>query len=103
MKSARSKTWSDIHNQDPDQAWDIFLQRHNQLIFAVINKLVDDHDDVMEIYSFTLERLKKDNCKRLTTYFQHSREYSFDTWIAVVVRNCCMDWFRREKGRNPDA
>ena len=93
------ETWLDFFTKDPDHAWDSFLERFNKLIMAVIRKLVSDHDETMEIYAHVLENLKKDNYKKLTSYFDQHRDYSFESWIAVVVRNCCFDWFRREKGR----
>ena len=99
MKDSSSKSWIDLYRENPIKAWDALLQRHHQLIMAVIKKLVESHDDVMDLYTYTLENLKNDECKKLTTYFQQTRKCNFESWIAVVVRNCCMDWFRKEKGR----
>ena len=93
------ETWLDFFTKDPDRAWDSFLERFNKLIMAVIRKLVSDHDETMEIYAHVLENLKKDNYKKLTSFFDQRRDYGFESWIAVVARNCCFDWFRREKGR----
>jgi RNA polymerase sigma factor (sigma-70 family) len=94
------RNWLDLFKANPPHAWDIFLRRYNQLIIAAIEKLVLDHDDRMELYTFVLEHLKNDDCHKLTSYFTQSRHYNFETWIAVIVRNCCMDWFRKQKGRN---
>ena len=99
MKIER-KNWLDHYKADPSQAWNVFLKKYNQLIITVIEKLVLDYDDRMELYTFTLEHLKNDACHKLTSYFNKSRNYNFETWIAVIVRNCCMDWFREAKGRN---
>ena len=99
MKTPSGKAWIDLYRQEPEPTWQTFLQQYNRLIMAVIRKLVHDHDDVMELYSHTVEKLKENDCKKLTTYFSKPRKYNFETWIAVVVRNCCMDWFRKEEGR----
>ena len=99
MTTASSKDWVEQYGQTPDQAWEAFLQHHNRLIMAVIRKLVHDDDDVMDLYAYTVEKLRDNDCKKLTAYFSKPRNYTFETWIAVVVRNGCLDWFRKGKGR----
>lgn len=99
MKSSFGKDWNVRYDQEPEQAWECFLQAHHKLIMAVIRKFVDDYDSAMEIYTHTLERLRLDDCKKLTAFFSKPRSYSFQTWVAVVARNCCRDWFRMERGR----
>ncbi len=99
MKSSFGKDWIVHYGQEPEQAWGSFLQTHHKLIMAVIRKFVEDHDSAMEMYTHTLERLRLDDCKKLTAFFSKPRSYTFQTWVAVVVRNCCLDWFRMERGR----
>ncbi len=98
MSSQAEKAWISSFNDDPELGWGIFLQKYNQLIMAVISKFAQDHDDRMELYTYCVEQLKKDNLQRIISYFDQQREYAFEVWIAVVTRNCCMDWFRK-KGR----
>ena len=95
----KKKIWKDYIIKEPENAWDTFLKDYNQLIMAVISKLTCDYDDKMELYAHALLHLKKNNCEKLIAYFEKPRSYNFETWIAVVTRNCCMDWFRKEKGR----
>lgn len=99
MDSTQPHPWIDSYRKDPDSAWEMFISRYNKLVMAVIHKLVDDYDEAMDLYVYTLEKVKERDCKRLTDYSVKPRSYGFDTWIAVVARNCCMDWFRKEKGR----
>ena len=99
MISKFKNSWIDIHRENPTQAWQNFLESYDKLIKYVIQKLVSDYDEIMELYTTTLEQLKAKDYQKLTTYFEKKRNYNFETWIAVVVRNCCMDWFRKEKGR----
>lgn len=93
------QSWIDGYRSDPAEAWQTFLESYENLIQRVIHKLVDDYDERMELYCYCLEQLKANNYKKLTGYFENRHGYSFEVWIAVVVRNCCMDWFRKEHGR----
>ena len=79
--------------------WESFIQRYNDLILAVIRKMIRDHDEVMDAYAFALEKLREKQCQRLSAYFLKPRQYNYEVWIAIVVKNCCMDWFRAQKGR----
>ncbi len=99
MKTESKKSWMDLYLQNKDEGWKTFLEQHNRLIMTVINEHVQDHDEAMEIYTFLLDKLKVNNCKKLTSYYAKFLNYNFETWIAVVVRNCCIDWIRKEKGR----
>lgn len=99
MKPSASKEWITYYQREPTQAWQSFLLTYHQLIMAVVRKLVTDHDSVMELYTHTIGKLRDNDCKKLTAYFSKARFYSFETWIAVVVRNGCMDWFRKQEGR----
>ena len=95
----KNKNWKDYYKEKPEHAWNVFLQQYNRLVMAVISKMTKDYDDKMELYAHALLHLKKNNCEKLIAYFEKPRSYNFETWIAVVTRNCCMDWFRKEKGR----
>lgn len=99
MIAKLNKSWIDIYREDPVKAWQNFIESYDKLIKHVIQKLVRDYDEIMELYATALEQLKAKNYQKLTVYFEKKRNYNFETWIAVVVRNCCMDWFRKEKGR----
>jgi len=93
------KTLKDDFKINPEHTWNRFLQHYHQLIMAAISKLVQDHDDKMELYAYSLEQFKDNDCEKLFKYFEKPRNYNFETWIAVVTRNCGMDWFRKAHGR----
>ena len=99
MDSDPKDSWMKLNQKDSEKAWEAFTQKYIELIFNVIHKFCQDHDDVMDIYAFALENLKEKDCKRLTSYFQKKRNCNFEAWITVIVRNICFDWFRKEKGR----
>lgn len=99
MTSESNPPWAELFERNPDEAWQTFLADYHSLVMAVIRKIVHEHDDVMTLYADALERIKEDDCKKLTSYFSVQRSYEFETWIAVVVRNCCLDWLRKDGGR----
>ena len=99
MKLNSKKSWIDLYRKDSEQAWQFFTNHYNQLMMGVIHKLVNDSDEVMELYTYSVEKLREEDCAKLTKYFEKYRPYYFETWIAVVTRNCCLDWFLKEKGR----
>jgi RNA polymerase sigma factor (sigma-70 family) len=99
MVSDSKTVWYDHYQVNPEEAWASFLQQYNGLISGVIHKMIRDHDEAMDAYTFALEKLREENCQKLTGYFAKSRNYNFETWIAIVVKNCCLDWFRKQKGR----
>ncbi len=99
MTTLRGHDWNQAFRNDPEKAWSNFVQDSNRQIMAVIAKLVRDHDDQMELYTYVLEQFKKDKYKNIMAYFEQPRNYEFETWIVVVTRNCCFDWFRN-KGRS---
>ncbi len=99
MKLASKKSWAELYLQNKEEAWKSFLEQNNRLIMSVIKNIVYDQDEAMEAYCFALDKLKADDCRKLTSYYAKSRNYNFETWIAVVVRNCCIDWIRKDKGR----
>jgi len=99
MKLNPKQSWIDIYQKNPTGAWQSFIELYGNLISRVIHRFADDYDEQMELYTHALEQLKEHNCQKLLTYFGKKRGYNFETWIAVVARNCCMDWFRKEHGR----
>jgi DNA-directed RNA polymerase specialized sigma24 family protein len=83
-----------------DAAWDLFVERYRQLIFATIRHLATDYDDVMDVFASVCEALRQDDMARLRKYTErkaHSAQFS--TWLAAVVRNHTIDWFRHRDGR----
>jgi RNA polymerase sigma factor (sigma-70 family) len=83
-----------------DAAWDLFVERYRQLIFATIRHLATDYDDVMDIFASVCEALRANELARLRKYAERRAHGGrFSTWLAAVVRNQTIDWFRRRDGR----
>lgn len=81
-------------------AWDLFVERYRRLILASIRRLVQDHDDVMDVFSSVCQALSANDFARLRRYSgQSARGASVATWVVAVVRNLTIDWIRKQEGR----
>lgn len=91
---------SQLTSGHPEVAWDLFLERYRRLILATIRRLIEERDDVMDVFSRVCEALSADQLARLRRFSdQHVRRASFPTWLVVVVRNLTLDWLRERDGR----
>lgn len=52
----------------------------------------------MDAYAFILEQLRADDYRRLSSY-RHETDCTFETWLSVVARRLCLDYYRRKYGR----
>ncbi|MEO5508998.1 MAG: sigma-70 family RNA polymerase sigma factor [Longimicrobiales bacterium] len=85
---------------DDQAAWDLFSERYRPLIIASISSLLDDRDDVMDVFSTVCHALIKNDYARLKRYSdQSSNAASVSTWIVTVVHNLTVDWIRSRDGR----
>lgn len=82
-----------------DGAWERFLQRHSGTILNATWREAGDYDGRMERYVFILEQLKKDEFQRLRRYAADPRA-RFETWLTVVCRRLCVDYYRSRYGRD---
>jgi RNA polymerase sigma factor (sigma-70 family) len=81
-----------------DNAWAAFLGEYTKLLIHTARRAATDHDEAMEHYTFILDRLREDNCRRLRT-FSEDGTGKFTTWLVVVARRLCVDNRRRLHGR----
>ena len=86
----------------PDQelAWAEFLETYSRLILHVAHQTPRDRDVVMDRYTFAVEGLREQRCRRLRAFAADGRG-KFTTWLMVVVRRLCLDHDRRKYGRAP--
>ena len=52
----------------------------------------------MDRYTYALERLREDDCRRLRAYVRPGAG-EFTLWLVVVVRRLCLDHYRERYGR----
>ena len=57
-----------------------------------------DQDGAMDAYAYFLEQLRRDEFRALRAYVADPGS-RFSTWIAVVARRNCVDFFRQRYGR----
>ena len=81
-----------------ERAWAGFLRQYSGVILRVARAMGGGHDPTMDRYTFVVDALQRDDCKRLRAYAPEGRG-SFTTWLAVVARRLCLDEHRHRYGR----
>jgi RNA polymerase sigma factor (sigma-70 family) len=81
-----------------DAAWQRFIGEYSRLILSVARSLGGPYDAVMDRYAYTLDRLERDDFRKLRGYTTDPRA-KFTTWLVVVCRRICMDEHRSKFGR----
>jgi RNA polymerase sigma factor (sigma-70 family) len=81
-----------------EAAWDVFVARHHRLLLHVARKVMPASESAMDGYAQVLERLRRDNCRVLRGYSPDGRS-QFTTWLVVVTRRTCVDFYRQKYGR----
>jgi RNA polymerase sigma factor (sigma-70 family) len=85
-------------SRERDEAWASLVAKHSRLLLTVARTVAAEHDGAMDAYTYVLERLREDDCRRLAGYVSDGRS-SFSTWLVVVARRLCVDHYRRRYGR----
>ena len=81
-----------------DAAWAAFLDEYTKLILSAVRRTSSSYDDVMDRYTFVLDRLQNEDFRRLRVYPGDGRG-KFTTWLVVVTRRLCVDYHRKQYGR----
>lgn len=81
-----------------EAAWAEFVSEHSRLLIHVARDLFKQHDEAMDAYTCVLERLGEDDCRRLRGFEDDGRS-RFTTWLTVVARRLCLDYYRHRYGR----
>lgn len=87
-----------LHSPEPREAWVAFLDSYTPVMLQVIRNFEREEDAVEDCYLFVCEHLCQNGFRRLL-HFRPRGPAKFSTWLCVVVRNLCLDWHRREFGR----
>jgi len=82
-----------------DAAWSEFLARYSPLIMHVIRRHGLDDDRISECFIHVCGALSDDGFRRLIS-FRPDGPARFKTWLIAVVSNLCVDWRRKEQGRD---
>ncbi len=87
-----------LSSRRPDCAWDKFLNDYSPLILHIARRYENDDDRVMNCYVFVCEKLSDNHFRRLLK-FKPEGPAKFRTWLTTVVGNLCIDWRRKQYGR----
>ena len=83
-------------------AWEDLIARHTRLLLAVSRSFNGGHDEVMERYTYMLDKLCEENFRRLRK-FDDSSGARFSTWLTVTARHLCLDHLRSVYGRQREC
>jgi len=81
-----------------EAAWDAFVAQYSRLFVFMARRVMPDRDGAMDAYTYLLEQLRRDDFRAFGAYVADPRS-RFSTWIAVVARRTCVDFFRQRYGR----
>jgi RNA polymerase sigma factor (sigma-70 family) len=84
---------------EQDAAWADFVRAHTRTILAALRSLGGDHDLLMDRYTFVLEHLRADGCRRLRSFGDAERT-DCRVWLFVVARRLALDHYRHTYGRS---
>jgi len=82
-----------------EPAWESFLAVHHRLLLHVAHRFGKEHDAAMDAFAWMLDRLREDDFRRLRAFTADGRS-EFTTWLVVVARRLCLDWYRAKYGRD---
>ena len=81
-----------------DVAWREFVDAYSPIVRQVAQSTTASRDSAMDAYTFVLEQLREQNCRRLRVYGVRENT-RFSTWLLVVSRRLCIDFHRQRYGR----
>jgi hypothetical protein len=81
-----------------DVAWREFVHTYSTLLLQVARSTAATRDATMDSYTFVLEQLREEHCRRLRAYTARNGA-RFSTWLLVVAKRLCVDFHRRRYGR----
>ena len=81
-----------------DIAWREFVVTYSTLLLQVARSTATTRDAAMDSYTFVLEQLREQQCRRLRAYVARDGA-RFSTWLIVVAKRLCVDFHRRRYGR----
>ena len=91
--------------RDPDgedAAWREFVGTYSTLLLQVARSTAATRDAAMDTYTFVLEQLREQKCRRLRVYVARDGA-RFSTWLIVVAKRLSVDFHRRRYGRPQGA
>ncbi len=78
-------------------AWQKFILKYSNFIYAAVIKYTDDDDEKMAVYLHVLEKLHENRFERLRRFAFKAK---LSTWLTVVSRRLALDFLRGRYGRD---
>jgi RNA polymerase sigma factor (sigma-70 family) len=87
-----------LQGGSPDAAWKTFVERYAPQIMHMVRQRQYTAQMADDCFLFVCERLSDDGFARLQQ-FDPARGVAFRGWLNAVTANLCVEWHRREFGR----
>jgi len=81
-----------------ETAWAAFVETYTPLLLHTAYRFGHTYDEAMDRYSYFLEQLYRNDFQRLRG-FAAIGPGRFTTWLVVVARRLCLDYYRQRYGR----
>lgn len=88
-----------LFQQQPEQAWRVFIDRYADSIFSLIRSLGFDYDQAMDRFVFVCEKFCEKDFRRLKAIKYAGSRGELIPWIRQVVKRLCINWAWSEDGR----
>jgi len=89
---------NDLYAPNQQDAWAEFLSEYSTPIYQVVRHFEADADKAADCFQFVCEKLIDRRSSRLKK-FRGEGSATFTTWLRAIVRNLCIDWHRKQFGR----
>lgn len=87
-----------LRSPNSRDAWVEFLDTYSPVLYQTARSCTSAEEDAADCYLHICERLAHEGFRRLLK-FKPQGKASFTTWLRVVARNICLDWYRSQYGR----
>ena len=88
-----------LFENDPETAWDLFIERYSDLMLATLHHLGFDHDGVMDRFVYLCEKLTEHRFRRLRTIRFAGQRGELVPWLRTVVKHLSVSWAWSVDGR----
>lgn len=88
-----------LFQNNPPQAWRLFIDRYANSIFSLIRSLGFDYDAAMDRFVYVCEKLSEKDFRRLKAVKYAGSRGDLTPWIRQVVKRLCINWAWSEDGR----
>ncbi|HLG18048.1 MAG TPA: sigma factor-like helix-turn-helix DNA-binding protein [Blastocatellia bacterium] len=88
-----------LFHSDPQRAWEVFIDRYSDVIFAFLQRQGFDYDRAMDRFVYICEKLSEQDFRRLKSVRYAGNSGELTPWLLQVVRNLSINWAWSEEGR----